>query len=413
MEDGDVVQIVSASHVSMNPRIWREADALCAAGFHVVVTCGWFSERHAEMDRRLARESRWDLNVAFDLRGTSLRDRVRGGWLRVQRAAAGRVERVVPSMRRHALGYGVGRLFKAAAAVGATLTIGHGEVAYDTLHRLARRGGLVGVDFDDWVSENQDPATNPRRIAYLREMERAAAGMASTVTTASHALAAALRESVQPRSAIETVYNSVPRIRYDDIHRAEGGLKLVWMSQTIGPTRGLELLFEALRRVTGFKVTLIGDLPERYRPWFDEQTRTCDRDRLAVVPPVYPGDLTRALAEHDVGCALEVPYCRNKDLTVSNKILHYLQCGLHVVASSTAGHREVLNQLPYGGEMFTPSDPSSFIEAVRTCIDNRDRNRSQRLSLARAANDRFEYRLQGEKVVNAVRAAIDGRRVQR
>jgi len=50
-------------------------------------------------------------------------------------------------------------------------------------------------------------------------------------------------------------------------------------------------------------------------------------------------DLLSRIAEHDIGFAGEMPHCRSRDLTVTNKILQYLLAGLAVVASGTAGQR--------------------------------------------------------------------------
>ena len=60
------------------------------------------------------------------------------------------------------------------------------------------------------------------------------------------------------------------------------------------------------------------------------------------------GELLSRISEHDIGLATEIPLIRNKDLTVSNKILHYLVAGLAVIATNTAGQREVAAQAPGG-----------------------------------------------------------------
>src|SRR6266849_4951050 len=292
-----LVQIVTSSHVSMNPRVWREANALAAAGFEVVVTCGWYSERHVELDRRLARESRWKLNLGFDLTGTSLRGRAGSGWIRAQHFAARRFERLIPALRRDALGYGVRTLTEVADRVHAAYTIGHGEVAYDVIRRLAARGAAVGIDLDDWVSENQDVSTPAQWRAFLRSVEQDAARVARGITTASEALARALEESLHPASSITAVYNSVPSISRDELAPArDGEMQVIWMSQTIGPTRGLELLFEAVQRIPGFRVTLLGDVPKRSAEWLRRLTDACDPSRVTVLSPVFPTELTAVLS---------------------------------------------------------------------------------------------------------------------
>jgi hypothetical protein len=64
---------------------------------------------------------------------------------------------------------------------------------------------------------------------------------------------------------------------------------------------------------------------------------------------VPPEELPALIAQHDVGLALEDAAILNRDLTITNKILQYLNAGLAIVASDTAGQREVLARSPDAG----------------------------------------------------------------
>jgi hypothetical protein len=61
--------------------------------------------------------------------------------------------------------------------------------------------------------------------------------------------------------------------------------------------------------------------------------------------------------QFEYGLALEDSFPSNKDLTISNKILLYLQLNLHVIATSTKGHLEL--KPDFGGSI-------SFIETGKT-----------------------------------------------
>jgi len=92
-----------------------------------------------------------------------------------------------------------------------------------------------------------------------------------------------------------------------------------------------DLLFPA---VLGMEAWIRSQLPEAWR-------------QRVFVHPLAPNDeLASRVSEHDIGFAGEVPYCRNKNLTVSNKVLQYLLGGLAVVASDTAGQRAPGGQRP-------------------------------------------------------------------
>jgi glycosyltransferase involved in cell wall biosynthesis len=95
-------------------------------------------------------------------------------------------------------------------------------------------------------------------------------------------------------------------------------------------------------------------------------------DRVFLHPLVPNEQLLSRLAEHDIGFAGEQIYCRNKDLTVSNKILHYLLGGLAVVASDTAGQREVATQAKGAVTLYEPGNPAALAQALRTLIDSPD-----------------------------------------
>src|SRR5262249_26701195 len=105
-----------------------------------------------------------------------------------------------------------------------------------------------------------------------------------------------------------------------------------WYSTTLGPGRGLEELIAAIPLLKrDVEVHLRGNpvpgFPESLR------SRVADRwrDRLFFHSVVPNGELLSRIAEHDIGFAGEQRYCRSRDLTVTNKILHYLLGGLAVV----------------------------------------------------------------------------------
>jgi hypothetical protein len=79
------ISIVTTSHISSNPRVWREADALSAAGHNLVDTGVWFDPVEAELDQQMLKSRSWQYIPAADLRGPSFRL-----WSRL-RAKCGRV----------------------------------------------------------------------------------------------------------------------------------------------------------------------------------------------------------------------------------------------------------------------------------------------------------------------------------
>ena len=400
------VVIVSSGHLCTNPRVWREADALATAGHDVTVTGVWLDSTHAEWDRALLADRPWSFVPAADLRGHSPRSAV--ARLRARaRSKVGRI-RVHAGLGDdpHALGYAVDRLERTAFRLTPDLVVCHLEPGLWVAERLAARGVAIALDIEDWYSENDAdlPATNAGRMQ-VAGLEQRVFARARATTTTSHAMAHALAEHFG-MAAPGVVYNgtSVPPIGAAD---ATGPLRLVWVSQTIGVGRGLEELLPALRLVEApWQLTLIGSVGSAFRLWAEEQLGA-HASRLRWRAQVPPEELPGLIATHHVGLALELPLCRNKDLTVSNKLFHYLQGGLAVVASDTAGQREVMRQLPSHGALFPAGDVDALAERLSTMAADDSPSRGGRAERHAAANARFDAALQGAASVRMVAQALE------
>jgi glycosyltransferase involved in cell wall biosynthesis len=83
-----------------------------------------------------------------------------------------------------------------------------------------------------------------------------------------------------------------------------------------------------------------------------------------IVPPVPASELAWRIAEHDIGLALEDATIPSRNLSVSNKVFQYLQSGLAVVATPTAGQREVLDQCRVAGTVLTRATAQALAAAL-------------------------------------------------
>ena len=199
----------------------------------------------AAMDRDMLRARSWRYAPAADLRVSDAASRLAQGYHRL-RNRLGRLRSACGWPDPAALGYAVGSLSKAALRENADLTILHLEPALWAGTRLIRRGMRIGVDIEDWYSENRPAGPAARRESrYLRGLEQRILRAAAYATCPSRAMAEALSKAYQVPLP-EVVYNSVPSLRKTVPVAPGGPLRLVWFSQTIGPGRGLEDLFPAI-----------------------------------------------------------------------------------------------------------------------------------------------------------------------
>lgn len=401
--------IVTGAHLCRNPRVVKEANALADAGHDVTVWGPALASDLADADRALADGAGWKHRYAVDVRPEAGLARHLPRLVRRVAVEAGRRGGVE---RPEALGYGVRTLLRAARDHDADLTIGHQEVGTWVCAQLGQAGRRVGVDIEDWYSRLPNAAQRADvPVGLLQSVERATLSGAASATTTSHALARALAAAYDV-PAPRVVYNAFPWADRGGIdgraldRPARERLSLHWVSQTIGPDRGLDLMFDALRLVeTPVDVHLRGTLALEHERWL-QTSFPSETHRLHVHPLVPPGELLSRIAEHDVGIALEKTIPFSRDLSVTNKILHYLVGGLAVVATRTAGQEEVAAQAPDAVTVVEQGDASEMAEAIRTLASDPDRLRCAKAAALAAAQRTFCWERQAPVVVAAAEEAL-------
>ena len=403
------VAIVTGAHLCRNPRVVKEAEALAGAGHRVTVLRPVLSLDLAGLDAELAAAAGWTVRTTANLAS----GRVGPAWARlVRRAATEAVQR--GAELPDALGYGVRQSLRLARAVRADLTIGHQEVGLWVVNRLADAGRRVGVDLEDWYSEDLLPeAHRSRPVRLLRREEAVAVRRGGHVTTTSQALAEQLARTYG--GPVPTVvYNAFPwtdRSALDDQRRdraedRSGRLSLHWVSQTIGAGRGLEDVLDALALVdTPIDLHLRGQCAPGVEAALRARLPARRGHTLTIHGLVPPSELLSRIAEHDVGLALEAQDSPSRDLTVTNKILHYLLAGLPVVATSTAGQEEVAARAPDAVVTFPVGDVPALAQAISGLASGAAL--AQASAAARdAARREFHWEHQRQSLVASVEAAL-------
>lgn len=338
------ILIVTSGPLCRNPRPLKEAITLASAGFQVTALTVFFSAAHAEMDRQLLAGTKV-CQVKMSLgpsKPARFLQRLRS-WL--ARKLVARFGWSLPSSLGPVL-----PLLRQVVTLPADLTIVHNEAPFWVGCQLLARGRRIAADFEDWYAEDLLPdARRHRPLALLRRLEGTLLRHAVYCSTTSQSLARALAstyESVEP-----VVLPNCFALQPPPPPRPQRPPELVWFSQTIGPGRGLEEFLVNWSRLPSAcgRITLIGAMAAGFASRLFDLIPVPARDRVRLHPPVPPDALPSLLADYDVGLALEPREPRNKDLTVSNKILQYLNAGLAVVATPTAGQNEVMRLAPEAG----------------------------------------------------------------
>lgn len=389
---GKRILILIGGHLATAPRPQKEAAAARAAGAEVMVRGTWWNHGFAAEDRELASKIGVDYSPVVDIR-----PHVPGGFSmrlkqRFAREAFGRVRWTMP----RAFGVGAPEFHREALRIRPDLVIVHSEATMWAGERLARQGFRVGVDFEDWFSEDLLPEVRKHRpIKALHRLEEALLMHSVHKSCTSRAMADALVSEFNCRPPVP-IYNAFP---WSDRRKLDGKLKdgknrelpsIHWYSQTLGPGRGLEELFDALPNVRhSVEVHLRGNPVNGFHEWLASRLSEMWRSRVFVHDLVSNDELLSRISEHDIGFAGEMKYCRSRDLTVTNKILHYLLGGLAVVASDTAGQKEIARQASSAVFLYPTGAPVKLADQLNLLLGEPDRLKEAKAAALRAAESLF------------------------
>ena len=393
------ILILTTGPLCRNPRPLKEALTLAGAGYAVTVVTGYEGESCAQEDLSFVAGTGIALSPLRPPAG------LRGFAQRARTALARRVVERLGWQLPSSLGPGPA-LLAHVRSLGSDLVIAHNESALWAAHQLHAAGRRVAADLEDWYSEDLLPAARRvRPIRLLRALERSTLHEFAYASTTSHALAAALQKThggqlawvvpntfpLQPLAP--PVLNHMPA--------------LLWFSQTIGPGRGLEAFLAAWRiaRVPS-RLVLVGRCAADYRRSLGALLPPDKAAQLEFVDFVASPLLPGLLARHDLGLALEPHEPLNKEYTTSNKIYQYLNAGLAVLATPTAGQREVFARAPGIGVLLDLAHPIQTAANLDALLGDRPRLLALRQAARAAAEQQFCWEKTAPTLLAAVAAAL-------
>ncbi len=404
MPSTPVILILSSGPISRNPRVSKEASALGGAGLDVTVMTVANHARSEEYDAELLRGARFR-RVALDRISRRGFPGLRSTFGRLVTWVARRAVRV-GIQSKQALGptLALGRM---ARRFEADLTIVHTEMPFCIGLDLLARGRRVAADFEDWHSQDllpQSQATRPLRL--IENAERELMRRAAYTSATSHAMARAL-QAAHGGALPVVITNSFP-LQPEPAPRPLGGPpSFLWFSQTIGPGRGLELFLAAWSQTLNpSRLNLLGDVGAAYRDKLFRRLPAERRDCLRFLPFTSPDKLPSVIAQHDLGLALEPTLPANKTCTISNKILQYLNAGVAVVASDTAGQREVLERVPGAGILADLSQTGELAAQLDALLSDRRRIVAMGQAARRGAAETYCWEREAPRLLAAVEGAL-------
>lgn len=187
------VCLVTPGHVASNPRLVKEANALCEAGYHVRVVAGDYMPVIRPLDQALLRTVQWEWQpVTY---GALLGDRCRAAWQKGLRYVARYCPLPVPwaAWSHHRLWR---RLADAAAAQPADIYLGHNLAALPAAARAAtQHRAQLGFDAEDFhTGELPETPEHQWEIQLRDRIERAFLPQCQHFTAAAPGIAAAYQQ---------------------------------------------------------------------------------------------------------------------------------------------------------------------------------------------------------------------------
>lgn len=407
------IVLLSSGALCNNPRVIKEAGALTRAGHEVHVLGLWLEPALKARDLRLLKGAPFRFVPVLDCTRSGIRCAAMHFAHQARRWAANAVHASTGRESAHQLGLGINRLLARAQDIPADLVIAHSEPCLYVAWRLMGQGRRVGVDMADWFSEDLLPQARRRRpLRLLRFLERELIRRGACATCPSRAMSDALADEYG-HAPPTVVYNAFPWAERQAVdgqrkdRRNTGIASICWYSQTLGPGRGLEDLVAAMPFIENeAEIHLRGRAAPGMEEWIRSRVPERWQQRVFFHPLVPNDELLSRIAEHDIGFAGEMKYCRSRDLTVTNKLLHYLLGGLAVVASDTIGQREAAAQAAGAIELYPSGNAQPLAKAIDALTGSPERLQGARAAAVRAAERTFCWERQEGALLEAVARAL-------
>lgn len=361
------VVIVSGVPIYANPRAKKEADVLCNAGYDVEVIGAIYDAESGKIIHELVKDVNWMHIPVVDLSKASTIEYWKFQFARIRLKFWKVIKKIFHVENYGLLGYFPHEIYKLAKARKADLYILHAEESLWAGSKLLKDGFKVAVDIEDWYSEDGLPEDRESRpIKIMKECESLLLTKSVFSVTTSKELSQALSQSYQCLPP-EVIYNSFPNDSTNSKDHDKRDRKdvcvpsITWFSLTIGPGRGLEQLVEALNSVQyPFELHIRGLARDGYCGSLLEMANDRSKKSIFFHSQEPQSKLLFRLKEHDIGYCGELSDCSSRDLTITNKMMEYLNAGLVVLATNTRGQKEVAKNIPKGVFLFEQNDVSSL-----------------------------------------------------
>jgi glycosyltransferase involved in cell wall biosynthesis len=397
------VCLITPGHLSTNPRLIKEADALAEAGCDVTVLAATYLAWGRETDLAFAARP-WRRAPPAPFGPDAPRAR------RIIQLARQRMARLAfaAGLRRPAIAAAASHpvaadLASAAVKIPADLYVAHYIAALPAAAIAAHRhDACYAFDAEDFHTGETTDASPHAAAVEAGFLPRCA-----WLTAASPGIADAYAETYGlPAPAV--LLNVFPRYEAPACATTSGsfepGPSVYWFSQTIGPDRGLEAAVRAIARARSRPHLVLRGQPARGYAAALQGLAEAEgvADRIHLKPPSPPDEMAKLAAAHDLGLAAETGRTHNRRIALTNKLFTYLLAGVPTLMSDIDAHRRIADDVEGAASLYPVDDPDSLAHAMDALLLDPGRLARARAEAFRLGQTRYNWDLEKQTLLDLV-----------
>lgn len=401
---------MTSAQPSASPRVVKEAKAFANAGYEVKVIYAPLSPWADEYDRRLFSQTtsiQW-IKVGFH----PMHQYWKYTYARLRRKIYEKFFGL--GMRKissdYAIALFVQELYKATLRHPADLYIAHNLGALPAAAKAAQKNkAIVAFDAEDFHrGEDTQGGFHWQLASYLEEKYLP---QVHWLSAASPLIEEAYKKIFPSLSSV-TINNVFPigYLQKKPITDTVTTLKLFWFSQSIGKKRGIEDVIRAMGilKNKNVRLTLLGNISSSSRQYFFQLMQECGVATCQVnfLDPVEEYKIVELAAEHHVGLALEVPYCLNRKLCLTNKIFLYLLAGNAIIFSETAAQKNIAQENVGIGRTYESGSAKQLAALLEFYQDHPYVLSQQRINAWNKAREKWNWENESKKLHDIVHKTL-------
>ncbi len=371
--------MITPGHLTSNPRLVKEAQALIKNGYAVHLIFTQYVGYLIDFDAVILKNNP---NWTYDLLDRTTKTKA----IRFQNLVTKTVHKICLMLLlhgkksdyifSHAINQYFSWQFKKAIKAKADLNIAHNLAALPVAVLAAKKNkvkcGFDGEDFHRNETSNNPQNPDVRLKTFLEEKYIPQ----TDYLTASSLQITELYQKAFPSKNITTVLNTFPVVKEVSLPVAKENapLKLFWFSQTIGLNRGLQDVLSAIKilEYERIELHLLGFLADQTKNQLDKMVDNLQFEKkpeIVFYQQINPEQLPIFAAQFDIGLALEPGFCLNNDVALSNKIFTYLQAGLAVAASDTTAQKQFILENPELGFCYEKGNAPQLASILKRFVE--------------------------------------------